>query len=120
MKNVCTREDVIEVARSLNFFPTESEIQEVIERFDEDAQSDPTGNWELWIENLLYCMEVKQVVPPKVERPTTEATQSQQDLIDECLERIKEDVEAGDLTAIEELLFFVPIKYLKGFLPEKL
>jgi len=32
------------------------------------------------------------------------------------LERIKEDVISGDLTAIDELLNFVPEKYLKGYL----
>jgi hypothetical protein len=39
-----------------------------------------------------------------------------QQLIDRCLSRIKQDVEVGDLTAIDELLGFVPKKYLLGFL----
>jgi hypothetical protein len=37
-------------------------------------------------------------------------------LINQVLERIKQDVEDGDLTAINELLNFVPIKYLQGYL----
>lgn len=52
-----------------------------------------------------------------------EAKQEQnigQDLIDKCIERIKEDVESGDLTAIDELLKFVPKQFLEGFLPENL
>ena len=39
-------------------------------------------------------------------------------LIDKCLFRIKQDIEQQDLTAIDELLRFVPEKYLKGFLAE--
>jgi len=39
-----------------------------------------------------------------------------QRLINKCLERIKEDVAIGDLTAIDELLNFVPKKYLEGYL----
>ncbi|MEK6829774.1 MAG: hypothetical protein AABY15_06660 [Nanoarchaeota archaeon] len=41
-----------------------------------------------------------------------------QELVDKCIERIKEDVAIGDLTAIDELLKFLPTKYLKGYLPE--
>jgi hypothetical protein len=37
-------------------------------------------------------------------------------LINQVLERIKQDVEDGDLTAIDELLNFVPTKYLQGYL----
>lgn len=40
-------------------------------------------------------------------------------LIDRALKQIVKDVEAGDLTAIEELLGFVPLKYLEGFLSEE-
>jgi hypothetical protein len=39
-------------------------------------------------------------------------------LIDGCIERIKKDIAEQDLTAIDELLRFVPEKYLKGFLSE--
>jgi len=51
---------------------------------------------------------------------TVEPIEDKQELIDQCLEVIKKDVADGDLTAIDELLSFVPEKYLKGFLPEKL
>jgi len=44
----------------------------------------------------------------------------QQRLVDAVIERIKEDVASGDLTAIEELLRFCPNKNLKAFLPEEL
>jgi hypothetical protein len=40
-------------------------------------------------------------------------------LIDAVIDQIKEDVEKGDLTAIEELLGFIPIKNLVAYLPEE-
>jgi len=39
-------------------------------------------------------------------------------LIEKVLNQIVSDVESGDLTSIEELLKFVPVDKLKGFLPE--
>jgi hypothetical protein len=39
-------------------------------------------------------------------------------LIDAALDQIRKDVEAGDFSAIEELLAFVPKDKLKEFLPE--
>jgi hypothetical protein len=41
-----------------------------------------------------------------------------QELIDQVIEQIKEDVENQDMTAIEELLRFVPTEYLLGYLSE--
>jgi len=41
-----------------------------------------------------------------------------QGIIDSVLEQIQKDVAEGDLTAIEELLGFLPIKNLKNYLPE--
>ena len=41
-----------------------------------------------------------------------------QKLINKVLNQIVNDVNENDLTAIEELLTFVPVKYLKGFLSE--
>jgi hypothetical protein len=39
-------------------------------------------------------------------------------LIDRVLAQVERDVYEGDLTAIEELLRFVPEQYLVGFLSE--
>lgn len=39
-------------------------------------------------------------------------------LVDEAIERIKKDIEVGDVTAIDELLRFVPDDNLVGFLAE--
>jgi len=43
-----------------------------------------------------------------------------QQLVDDVIEQIKKDIADGDVTAIDELLKFVPEKNLKGYLPEKL
>ena len=40
-------------------------------------------------------------------------------LIERVLEQIKSDLSMGDLTAIEELLSFVPRENLIGYLPEE-
>lgn len=39
-------------------------------------------------------------------------------IIDEVIEQIKRDIEAGDQTAIAELLECIPLNILKGFLSE--
>ena len=41
------------------------------------------------------------------------------ELIDQVLEQIRKDVEAGDMTAIEELLDTVSERDLRAFLSEK-
>ena len=40
-----------------------------------------------------------------------------QELIDQVIEQLKLDVVNNDWTVIEELLSFVPVEFLKGFLP---
>ncbi len=47
-------EDVISVAESLGLNPSVDEIREVLKRFDGEADEDPSGYWELWVEKLLY------------------------------------------------------------------
>lgn len=44
----------------------------------------------------------------------------QDELYDKVLEQIKQDVADGDLSAIDELLRFVPKENLEAYLPEKL
>jgi hypothetical protein len=49
-----------------------------------------------------------------------EETEDLDNLIDSVIEQIKEDIKDGDLTAIDELLRFVPKENLIGYLPEKI
>ena len=43
---------------------------------------------------------------------------NKQQLIEQVIDQIKLDLENGDVTALEELLAFVPQPYLEGFLSE--
>lgn len=50
-----------------------------------------------------------------------EEIEEMDNLIDSVIEQIKEDINVtGDLTALDELLRFVPKENLIGYLPEKL
>ena len=49
-----------------------------------------------------------------------EETEDMDNLVDSVIEKIKEDIKDGDLTAIDELLRFVPNENLIGYLPEDL
>ncbi len=64
----------------------------------------------------LECLLVKDAIAEAIQRQH----EIKQELVDKALEQIKKDVATGDLTAIDELLMFVPTKNLKGFLPENL
>lgn len=64
----------------------------------------------------LECLLVKDAIAEAIQRQH----EIKQELVDKALEQIKKDVATGDLTAIDELLMFVPTKNLKGFLPEDL
>jgi len=55
-----------------------------------------------------------------IEEAKEKQREHKQELVDRCLEQIKQDVADGDVTAIDEMLMFLPIKYLKGYLPENL
>lgn len=47
-------DDVIIVAESLGLNPSLAEIREVLKRYDGEADEDPSGSWQLWVEKLLY------------------------------------------------------------------
>lgn len=40
------------------------------------------------------------------------------ELIDKVIEQIKTDIEVGDVTAVEELLRYIPAPNLEAYLPE--
>ena len=46
--------DVISIAERLNMSVGVDEINEVLRRFDSEADNDPTETWDLIVENLLY------------------------------------------------------------------
>jgi len=59
------REDVLSVAKDLNFMPTEAQVEIALTLIDWEAEGDPTGNWNLWVENILYSLEVAQTQSQK-------------------------------------------------------
>ena len=54
MKTSITKEDVYNVADSLNMEIGEAVAEEVIDRYEEEEDSDPSANWILVVENILY------------------------------------------------------------------
>lgn len=46
-------------------------------------------------------------------------TQIEQQIIDAVINQIRYDISFGDETAIDELLGFVPVENLLGYLPEE-
>jgi pyruvate-formate lyase-activating enzyme len=50
-------EDVKSVADDLHIKLTEEKIKYVLDNVDDYAKDDPTGDWRLWIEALLYHYE---------------------------------------------------------------
>jgi len=49
------REDIQSVATSIfKVDLTDEQVAETLERIPDEAEDDPTGDWTLWTENLLY------------------------------------------------------------------
>jgi len=142
----CNRADVIKIAKDLNMSPTEEHIQYVIDNFDAEAKQDPTGDFSLWIENLLYQQDITQNTPEKkqkhflydmttgdVELELGEMTELEAEnyeggslrsvtehqlYVEKAILQIREDINYGDVTALEGLLQVIPLKTLKDFLPD--
>ena len=72
--------------------------------------------------DVLYSFEngVYQSLISVYQTLISDDTEDMDKLVDSVIERIKEDINCGDLTAIDELLRFVPKESLIGFLPEKI
>lgn len=83
------------------------------------AEVDADGNVE-WRPNIFPSLYGVYDITP-IEEAIKEAQDKQadfkQELIDKCLIEIKNDVASGDVTAIDELLKFVPAKNLLAYLP---
>lgn len=73
------------------------------------------GNSIMYVENKERYANVWEAI----DEAKRKQRKRKKELIDKCLEVIKEDVRSGDLTAIDELLSFLPAKNLKAYLPEE-
>ncbi len=55
------RNDVLKIAKDLNFVePTNAQVNKVLSEVDAQADSDPTGWWGVWIEDLLYNLDLEK------------------------------------------------------------
>jgi hypothetical protein len=106
--NPITAPDVINVAESIKKAVTSEMISEVIKRYPFAQKQDPTANWSLVVEQLVYEVYYEF---GKLER-------DKEELIDKVVDQMEKDINSQDQTAICELLRFVPIEYLKGYLAE--
>ena len=59
-KNKCglVKDDVKRVADDLHISVTDEQIELVLKCVDDEAERDPTGDWQLWVENLLYQKDI--------------------------------------------------------------
>jgi len=48
------KDAVLQVAQSLGLFPTDAQIEQIIEEHEGYCESDPTGTWNLVVEQQLY------------------------------------------------------------------
>ena len=56
MSNMISKEDVLSVANSLKVSLTEKQINDVIEMYPTAEEVDPTGTWDLLVENCIYLI----------------------------------------------------------------
>jgi len=50
-------EDVYRVANDLAIGITDSQVETVLELFDEESDNDPTATWDLVVENIIYNLK---------------------------------------------------------------
>jgi len=56
MKNTISKEDVLQVAQSINMkTPSDDVIQEIISEYPGEQEQDPSANWSLVVETQLYA-----------------------------------------------------------------
>lgn len=58
--NVIVIEDVIQIARELNFNPTLKEIDQIIKMYPKEQKADSTATWNLVVEQCFYNLNVKR------------------------------------------------------------
>lgn len=57
-----SKEEVKLVALNLMLDPNNQQINYVIENYEEESNNDPSGNLELWVENLLYTQDCSKII----------------------------------------------------------
>ena len=52
-----TREDVLDVATSINVDITEEDVQVILENYEDCQKNDSTSTWNLVIEDMIYSIK---------------------------------------------------------------
>jgi hypothetical protein len=52
--NIIQEEDVSRVARDLNIIMNKTQVQKVLELYDDAQADDPTSNWSEVVESIIY------------------------------------------------------------------
>lgn len=55
-RNKISKEDVIDVATSIGKVLTDEEIQDIVENYPWMQEQDPTGTWNLVVEDMIYFL----------------------------------------------------------------
>jgi hypothetical protein len=56
-----TKEDIKDVAESINVELTDAEINWALSQYDDAQKQDPSGNWDLVVEDLIHqCVQIRE------------------------------------------------------------
>jgi hypothetical protein len=60
MTQEISKQDIINVAKSINKSLSESQINWILENYDNYKNEDPKANWSLIVENMLYALPLME------------------------------------------------------------
>lgn len=100
-------------------------IQQIVDAVIEEIKKDFTSNDLTAVDELLTFCPTKNLVaylPEEIVKRLFTNSPSKTKLfyvlIDMVVREMKEDIKSNDLTAIDELLHFIPVANLTAYLPE--
>jgi hypothetical protein len=70
MQNEISKQDIINVAKSINKSVSESQINWILENYNSHKKEDPETIWTLIVENMLYALPLMGKVTKKVKTPS--------------------------------------------------
>ena len=70
MQNEISKQDIVNVAQSINKSVSESQINWILENYNSHKKQDPKTNWSLIVENMLYQLPLMEKVTEKAKTPS--------------------------------------------------
>jgi len=62
------KSDVIKVSDSIGVVLSTNEIKQIIEEHDDECENDPTGTWDLVVENQIYnVVNDREMLPAQLD-----------------------------------------------------